>query len=194
MFGIVYLINYQQQFPQIFCLQMASFYIFKLIVLIFCSLPPNSWRAHTKPCAHQDPGERSSDPTGDWARRPCECPGVSGGGMGRQWSAMGSGELNVCLGISPFEESHHYRHYPYHSLVSGQTTGREHSPTHQQKIGLKIYWAWPRPSEQDPDSPTDNPSCEAFTSLLSLSIRGQTEWKPQLQETNQTDHLDCRLV
>ena len=142
MFGIVYLINYQQQFPQIFCLQMASFYIFKLIVLIFCSLPPNSWRAHTKPCAHQDPGERSSDPTGDWARRPCECPGVSGGGMGRQWPAMGSGELNVCLGISPFEESHHYRHYPYHSLVSGQTTGREHSPTHQQKIRVKIYWAW----------------------------------------------------
>ena len=28
-------------------------------------------------------------------------------------------------------------------LVSGQTPGREHSPTHQQKIGLKIYWAWP---------------------------------------------------
>ena len=27
--------------------------------------------------------------------------------------------------------------------------GREHSPTHQQKIGLKIYWAWPHPSEQD---------------------------------------------
>ena len=25
------------------------------------------------------------------------------------------------------------------SLASGQTTGREHSPTHKQKIGLKIY-------------------------------------------------------
>ena len=25
------------------------------------------------------------------------------------------------------------------SLASGQTTGREHNPTHQQKIGLKIY-------------------------------------------------------
>ena len=25
------------------------------------------------------------------------------------------------------------------SLASGQTTGREHSLTHQQKIGLKIY-------------------------------------------------------
>ena len=25
-------------------------------------------------------------------------------------------------------------------LAWGQTTGREHSPTHQQKLGLKIYW------------------------------------------------------
>ena len=25
----------------------------------------------------------------------------------------------------------------------------EHSSIHQQKIGLKIYWAWPHPSEQD---------------------------------------------
>ena len=25
------------------------------------------------------------------------------------------------------------------SLASGQTIGREHSPAHQQKIGLKIY-------------------------------------------------------
>ena len=30
-------------------------------------------------------------------------------------------------------------HYPYHSLGSGQTIEKEHSPTHQQKIGLKIY-------------------------------------------------------
>ena len=28
------------------------------------------------------------------------------------------------------------------SSASGQTRGREHKPTHQQKIGLKIYWAW----------------------------------------------------
>ena len=47
-------------------------------------------------------------------------------------------------------------HYLHHSLVSGQTTRREHSPAHQQKIGLKIYWAWPHPSEQDPVSPTVN--------------------------------------
>ena len=42
-------------------------------------------------------------------------------------------------GISPFEGGHHYLHYPYQSLTSGQTTGREHSPTHQQEIGLTIY-------------------------------------------------------
>ena len=52
------------------------------------------------------------------------------------------------LVFRPCEGSHHYHHYPYHSLVSGQTTGREHSPTHQQKIGLKIYWAWPGPQSK----------------------------------------------
>ena len=33
--------------------------------------------------------------------------------------------------------------------TSLQIIAREHSSTHQQKIGLKIYWAWPRLSEQD---------------------------------------------
>ena len=51
-------------------------------------------------------------------------------------------------GISTFEGGLHYCHYPYHSLASGQTTGREHSPTHQQTIGLKIYWAWPPKGNQ----------------------------------------------
>jgi len=49
----------------------------------------------------------------------------------------------------PFEGGCHYLHHLHHSLASGQITGREISPTHQQKIGLKIYWAWPCPSEQD---------------------------------------------
>ena len=39
----------------------------------------------------------------------------------------------------PFEGGHHYLHYLDHSLVSDQTTEREHSPTHQQKIVLKSY-------------------------------------------------------
>ena len=99
---------------------------------------------------------------------------------------------DVCTG--PFDRGPHYPHYLHHSLVSGQTTGREHSPTHQQKIEWKIYWAWPRPSEQDPVSPSISLSHqEASINLLSLSIRGQTECKPQSQKTNQTDHMDHTL-
>ena len=45
-----------------------------------------------------------------------------------------------CAGISPFKGGH-YCHFPYHRLSWGQTTGREHSLTCQQKTGLKIYWA-----------------------------------------------------
>ena len=52
-------------------------------------------------------------------------------------------------GIGHFEGDLHDLHYLHHSLASGQTIGREHSPTHQQKIRLKIYWAWLHPSEQD---------------------------------------------
>ena len=59
---------------------------------------------------------------------------------------------SACMGT--FERSHHYLHYLHHSLASGQKAGRAHRPTHQQKIGLKIYWAWPHISEQDPYSPT----------------------------------------
>jgi len=83
-----------------------------------------------------------------------------------------------------------WRRSPLPSLLlpkfgSGQTTEREHSPTHEEKIGLKIYWAWPCPSELDPDYPTVSLSHqEASTSLFSLSIRGQTEWKPKSQKTN----------
>ena len=76
----------------------------------------------------------------------------------------------------PFEGGRHSLHYFHHSLASGQTTGREHSPAHQQKIGLKIYRARPRPSEQDPVSPSVSLSHqEASISLLSFSIRRQTE-------------------
>ena len=35
---------------------------------------------------------------------------------------------------------------------SGQITGREHSPAHQQKVGLKVYWAWPPPIRTRPSS------------------------------------------
>ena len=75
--------------------------------------------------------------------------------------------------MGPVEGGPLYLHYLHHSLASGQTTG---SPAHQQKIGLKIYWAWPRPSEQVPVSPSVSLSHqEASISLLSLSISRQNE-------------------
>ena len=55
----------------------------------------DSWWARTEPCVHQDPGERSSDPTRDWPRLARECPGDSGGGMGWWWPAAGLGPPSV---------------------------------------------------------------------------------------------------
>ena len=43
---------------------------------------------------------------------------------------------SMCIG--PFEGGQHYLYYLHHSLASGQATGKEHSPNHQQKIVLKI--------------------------------------------------------
>ena len=33
----------------------------------------------------------------DWPRLACECPGVSGRGVGRQWPTEGSGELKTAV-------------------------------------------------------------------------------------------------
>ena len=57
---------------------------------------------------------------------------VDGGllqGRGTEWGSM-------CM--APFEGGRHYLHYLHQSLASGQTIGRKHSPSHHQKIGLKI--------------------------------------------------------
>ena len=55
---------------------------------------------------------------------------------------------SVCTGL--LEGGQHYLH---HSLVSGQITGREHSPAHQQKAGLKMYWAMAPPNRTRPNFP-----------------------------------------
>ena len=108
------------------------------------------------------------------------------------WRVAGTECSSVGMG---FEGGHHYLHYRHHSLASGQRTGREHSPAHQQKIGLKVYWTWPRPSEQDSVFPSVSLSNqEASITLLSLPFRGQTEWKPQSQKTNPTDLMNHSLV
>ena len=115
--------------------------------------------------------------------------GLVGAGCGAGDTECSSG----CMG--PVKGSRQYLHHLHCSLASGQIMGREYIPAHQQKIGLKIYWAWPCPSEQDPVSPSVSLSHqEASISLLSFSIKGQREWKSQSQPTNQTDHMDHSLV
>ena len=120
-----------------------------------------------------------------------ECPGASGRGLGQRWPAVGLGALSVAVPAWEILREVNL----HHTLASGQTTGREHSSTFQRKIGLKTYWAWPSPSEQDPVSPSVSLSHqEASISLLPFSIRGKTDWKPQTQKTNQSDHMEHSLV
>ena len=102
----------------------------------------DSWRTQTKPCAQQDPGERSGDPTRDWPRLACECPGASGGGVCWQWPAAGLEALSAAVYAWDLLKEVDIIFSFYHSLVSGQATGKEHSPTHQHKIGLTTYWAY----------------------------------------------------
>ena len=77
--------------------------------------------------------------------------------------------------MGSFEGDRHYLHYLHYSLAPGQITGREHSPTHQQKIGLKIYLAWPLHQNKTQFPPVSLSHQEASISLLSLSIRGQAD-------------------
>ena len=59
--------------------------------------------------------------------------------QGQRCPAAESGALSAAVHAQDFKGGHQYLHYLHHGLVTGQTTGREHSPAHQQKIGLKTY-------------------------------------------------------
>ena len=146
------------------------------------------WRAETKPCVPQDPGQRSSDPTRDWARFACEWPRVSGGGEDRQWPAAGSEALITTMQqFLPFGGRHHYHHHAY--LLPNNREGAQPCPLIEN--WNKDLLSTGPPIKTRPRFPTASPSHqEASTNLLSFSIRGQTEWKPQSEKANQTDHMD----
>ena len=93
----------------------------------------DSWRAQAKPGAHQDPGERSSDPTKDWPTLACELVTRS------LWWRRGS-SVACCrfrgtecgsVRTGPFEGGRHYLHYLHYSLVS---YNRELSHAHHRKL------------------------------------------------------------
>ena len=92
------------------------------------------------------PGSRRKE---EWAHnrltQTCLWAGVSNRGVGRGSLLRVRG--TVCSSLhGTFEGGHLYLHYFHHGLASGQIIGRELSSAHQQKIGLKIYWAMPHPS------------------------------------------------
>ena len=82
--------------------------------------------------------------------------------------------------MGPFEGGN--LHYLHHTVTSGQVTGSENSPAHQQ-IGLKIYRPWPHPSEQDPVSPC----CWDPNNTRRL----YTYTSPDDQYQNQIDYILC---
>ena len=99
----------------------------------------DSGRAQTEPCT---PGPRRKEQQ-PHKRLTQTCPGVSKSLWQMRGSVVGCCRVggtecsSTCMG--PFEGGRHYLHYLHHSLASSQTTGKEHSPAHQQKIELKIY-------------------------------------------------------
>ena len=58
--------------------------------------------------------------------------------MGQQWPAAGSGALSAAVRARDLLKAVAII-FITSTIVSGQTTGREHSLIHQQNIGLKIY-------------------------------------------------------
>ena len=128
------------------------------------------------------------------ARLACECPGVPGGGMGWKWHAAGSGALSVAVCAWELLKEVAII-FITSTIVWSQVKQQGGSIAHfQQKIGLKIYWAWP-PIRTRPSFPHSQslPSGSFHKPLTSIHQR-ETEWKPQSQKNNQTDHMDHSLV
>ena len=78
---------------------------------------------------------------------------------------------------------------PTFGLRANYKEGTQPHPTTENWIKGLLGMALPIRARPSQSLPSGN-----FHSLLSLSIRGQTEWKLQSQKTNQTDSLNHSLV
>ena len=148
----------------------------------------DSLRAQIKPCAYQDPGEKSCDPTRHWPRLAHECPGVwQRHGSAVAWCRVGSTERDSAWDL--------LREVAIISITSTipwpqvEQQGENTAPPIDRKLDSRF-------TEHGPayQNKTQFPHREASISLLSFSARGQTDWKPQSQKTNHTDHMDHSLV
>ena len=154
-------------------------------------------------CSHL--GEGSNETLyGPWPRRKEQwpykrltqtCPWLSRSIRGRHGSVVGCCRAggtecsSACMG--PFEWGQHYLQTS--TIVWPQVNNREGTHLHPStKIGLKIYWSWPCPSEKDPDSPSVS-LCHQEASINLLHQRAD-RLKTASQKTNQSDHMDDSLV
>ena len=82
---------------------------------------------------HQDPREGAVTPQETDPDLPVSVQESQKGGVGQRWPAAGSGALRVVVGAWDLlkEVTIIFIISKHQSLVSGQTTGREHSPAHQ---------------------------------------------------------------
>ena len=77
---------------------------------------------------------QETDPDLPWSVQESLVEAWVSGGLLQGWGSECS-----CACLGSFEGGLHYLLYLHHGLASGQITGREYSPAHQQNIGLKIY-------------------------------------------------------
>ena len=147
-----------------------------------------------KPCVHRTRRKEQ------WPHKTLTqtCPGVS---RSPQWRhglvvaccrAEGTECSSVCMG--PFEGGKHYLHYLH--LVWHQVNNGEGTQLHPSTENwVKDLLSMAPPIRVRPSFPlSQSLSARSFHKPLSFSIRGQTDWKPQSQKTNQSDHMDHSLV
>ena len=142
-----------------------------------CEIDP---RRHKQNLVRQDPGERSSDLTRDWPRLACACPGVSSIGVGWWWPASGLGALSGAVHAWDLLKEVTII-FITSTIVRPQVNNREGTQIHPStKTWIKDFLSIAPLIRTRARSPSVSLSYqEASISLLSFSIRGQTDWKPQ---------------
>ena len=148
---------------------------------------------------------RTQRPHRDWTRAvlglagylprlTCECPGVSGRGVGQRWPAAGLGALSVA--VSEWDLLKEVViNFITSTIVWPQVKNREGKQPHPStEHWIKDLLSKAPPIRTRSSFPLSQSLPLGSLSLLSFSIRGQTDWKPQSQKTNQSDHMDHSVV
>ena len=144
---------------------------------------------------HQDPGERSSDSTGDCPRPVSGCLGAPGGGVGWWWPAAGLGALSVAVHTWDLLREVTII-FITSTIVWPQVNNREGTQLHPSTENwIKDLLSMAPPIRTRPSIPFSQsiPSGNFHRPLILLHRRTE-RLKPQSQKTNQSNHMDHSLV